>query len=232
MKAPRIVTIHLDTASGKEYASFVDEAVTKRGGTNQAIAIKATASDATPQVLEILKFKPDLIAIHGVVPTSVLLMRALKQYGVSTPAFAISYLGTPNVYKSLGPEVGANYNFVSCFTPASADNNSPGVREMAAAADKYGASALKDDVNFVAGWAIGQLAAEAIAKVGAEPTRDKLVAMLSGGIEVDTRGVSAPLKYTPENHQGPAQLRPYTYDYKTNRFKAEGQYADSVKYLK
>lgn len=231
LKAPKIATVHLDTASGKEYVAFVDEAVAKRGGTNTTIPIKVTASDATPQVLEIMKIKPDLIAIHGVVPTAVLLMRALKQYGVSTPAFAISYLGTPGVYNALGPEVGANYNFVSCFTPASADDTA-GTREMSAAADKYGFGPMKDDINFVAGWSIGQLAAEAISKAGPEPTREKLIELLSKGFEVDTRGASAPLKYTPENHQGPVQLRAYTYDYTSKRFKAQGSYADSVKYVK
>ena len=231
LKAPKIATVHLDTASGKEYIGYIEEAVTQRGGTVKSIPIKVTAADATPQVLEIINFKPDLIAIHGVVPTSILLMRALKQYGVTTPAFAITYLGTPGVYNALGAEVGANYNFVSCYTPASADDGA-GSREMSAAADKYGHGALKDDVNFVAGWAIGQVVAEVVAKAGPDISRDKLVESMNKGFEVDTRGLSAPLKYTATNKAGPVLLRPLSYDYTTKKYKAAGTYAEAQKYVK
>ena len=95
---------------------------------------------------------------------------------------------------------------------------------------KYGFGPMKDDINFVAGWSIGRLAAEAISKAGAEPTREKLIELLSKGFEVDTRGAPALLKFTLENRQGPVQLRAYTYDYTSKRFKAQGSYADSVKY--
>ena len=190
LKAPKIATVHLDTASGKEYISYIEEAVTQRGGTVKSIPIKVTAADATPQVLEIINFKPDLIAIHGVVPTSILLMRALKQYGVTTPAFAITYLGTPGVYNALGADVGAN------------------------------------------NWAIGQMVAEVVAKAGPDVSRDKLVELMNKGFEVDTRGLSAPLKYTATNKVGPVLLRPISYDYASKKFKAVGSYADSQKYIK
>ena len=101
--------------------------------------------------------------------------------------------------------------FVSCFTPGTIEE--AGTREMAAAAAKNGRAALKDDINYVAGWVIGQLAAEALTRVGPEPTREKLVAMLNKGFEVDTRGLSSPLKYTPDNKLGLTVLRPYGYDY-------------------
>ena len=48
-------------------------------------------------------------------------MRGFKQYGLKSPTFAISYLGTPNIYSALGPEAGGDYYFVSCFTPGGAD---------------------------------------------------------------------------------------------------------------
>ena len=103
---------------------------------------------------------------------------------------------------------------------------------MSASADKYGHSALKDDVNFVAGWVVGQLAAESIAKVGPEPTREKLVEMLNKGFEIETNGLSSQLKYTPDNHLGLVVLRPYSYDYATKKFKAYGKYSDYQKYVK
>jgi ABC-type branched-subunit amino acid transport system substrate-binding protein len=230
LTAPKVATVHLDVASGKEYAGYIDEVVAKRGGTNKSIPIKVTAADANAQVLEIINTKPDFVAIHGVPSTSILLMKAMAQYGLKTPAFAITYLGTPGVYSAIGPETGANYYFVSCFTPGGVDE--PGVRDMSAAADKYGYGAEKEDVNFAAGWSVGQMVAEAVAKTGPEPTRDKLVAALAPGFEVDTKGVSSQLKYTKDDHLGLVVLRPYSFDYAAKKFKAYGTYNDYAKYVK
>ena len=231
IKSPKVATVHLDVASGKEYAGYVDDAVSQRGGGSKSIPIKVVATDATAQVLEIIAMKPDVVAIHGVPTTAILLMRTMKQYGLDIPTFAITYLGTPGVYAALGPETGSNYYFVSCFTPGGIGEPG-GVKEMSAFADKYGQSALKDDVNYVAGWVVGQLAAESIAKLGPEPTREKLVETLNGGFEIDTKGVSSQLKYTAGNHLGLVVLRPYSYDYASKKFKAYGKYSDYQKYVK
>ncbi len=94
------------------------EAIGKRGGTAHHVTMKVTAVDVTPQVLEIMNLKPDFITIYGVPNTAVLTMKALQQYGVSIPAFGITYLAAPAIYQSMGPQAGANYNVVSCFTPA------------------------------------------------------------------------------------------------------------------
>ena len=231
LKAPKFVTAHMDVAGGKEYAEYVEAEAVKRGGTAKALPIKVGAADVTAQVLEIIALKPDVVTIYGVPSPTLLLMRTMLQYGLKIPTFSITHLGTPEIYAALGPEAGANYSFVSCFTPGDVAD-SAGVREMAAAADLYGHGALKTNVNFVGGWVIGQLIAESVSRLGAEPTREKLVEMLNKGIEVDTKGVSSPLRYTPDDHRGLVGLRPYSYDYKTQKFKAQGSYADFQKYVK
>lgn len=229
LQAPKVALVHLDVASGKEYSGYVEAAVAARGGTVKSLPIKVVAADATPQVLEIVNMKPDFVAIHGVHTTSVLVMKAMKQYGLDIPTFAITYLGTPSVYESLGAEAGKAYHFVSCFTPASSDEKASA--QMVAAAAKYGHSALTDDINFVAGWVVGQLVVEALNKVGPEPTREKLVDTLNRGLEVDTKGLSSQLKYTADNHSGLSVLKPFIYDYASKKFKSFGDYSDYAKYL-
>ena len=117
-KAPKVVTVHLDTAGGKEYAEYVAAAATRAGGSARALPIKANAADATAQVLDIASTKPDFVTVHGTPTTAILLMRALAQYGDKTSVVGIAYLGTPTVYNSLSPEAGASYSFVSCFAPS------------------------------------------------------------------------------------------------------------------
>ena len=229
LKAPKVALVHLDVASGKEYAGYVETAVAARGGTVKAIPIKVVAADATPQVLEILAMKPDYVAIHGVPTTAILVMKAMAQYGITVPAFAITYLGTPGVYETLGPQAGKDYYFVSCFSPASSDLAASAV--MSAAADKYGFGAYKDDINFVAGWVIGNMVADAVKRIGAEPTREKLVAMMNAGYTANSGGLSSELRYTPTDHAGLSVLKPFSYDYTSKTFKSFGEYKDFARYL-
>lgn len=231
LKNPKVAVVHLDVAGGKEYADFVTTEVTKLGGVTKALPVKSGAADVTAQVLDIIAMKADVVTIYGVPSNSILTLRTLQQYGAKTPAFGITHLGTPEIYTAIGPEAGANYYFMSCFTPGESDA-STGVAEMSAAAEKYGHGALKSNVNYVGGWVIGQLIAEAVAKVGPEPTREKLVAALDSGIQVDTKGVSAPLGYTKGDHRGLVAMRAYSFDYPTKTFKPFGQYADYEKYFK
>ena len=230
LTAPKVVVVRLDTAGGKEYGDFISAAVKRAGGTTQDVPIKFNAADATAQVLAIVDSKPDFVAVHGTPTTAILLMRGLAQYGVKTPVFGQAYNGTPLVYNSLTPETGANFSFVSCFTPGSTDD-SPGVKLMSEYADKYGHAAMKDDINYVAGWVTGQLVTEAVKAAGPDVTREKLVALLSKGFSIDTQGLSAPLSYTPESHLGLVELKPFSYDYATKRFVGYGSYADYAKFV-
>ena len=159
LKAPKVMTVSIESAGGKEYANFVAEAAAKAGGAASAVTMKVTAVDVTAQVQEIIAQKPDFITIYGVENTAILTMKALAQYGLDIPAFGITYLGTPSVFKALGPQVGPHYTFISCFSPAGSDP-SEGAQALSAFADKAGHGALKENINYVGGWVVGQMAAE------------------------------------------------------------------------
>lgn len=231
MKAPKIMTVAIESTGGKEYHEYVTEVAKKYGGTASMVTMKVTAVDVTPQVLEIVAQKPDLITVYGVANTAILTLKAMQQYGMKTPVFGISYLGAPQIFQAMGPEAGANYSFVSCFTPGGSDQT-PGNRELSAFADKVGHSAMKEDINYVAGWFVAQMGAESLAKAGPQPTRAKLVEVMNAGFVVDTKGLAAPVTYTPNNHTGPTVLKIFGYDYAGKKFKHFGEYSDYAKYTK
>ena len=231
LRAPKVVTAHMDVAGGKDYADFVAAEVAKRGGTHKALPIKVGAADVTSQVLEINAMKPDFVTVYGVPSPTILLMKTMLQYGLKIPTFSITHLGTPEIYAAIGPEAGAHYSFVSCFTPADVAD-APGVRDMAAAADKAGFASHKNNVNFVGGWVVGQLIVEVVTKAGKEPTRDKLMDVLSQTVEMDTKGVTGPVRYAPDDRRGMVVMRPYNYDYKAGKFVAQGNYNDFIKFVK
>lgn len=231
LKAPKVITVSIESAGGVEYHEYVDTAVKKLGGTSSLVTMKANAADVTPQVLEIIKQKPDFITIYGVSNTPILTMKTMAQYGLNIPAFGITYLMSQQIYSSMGPQAGENYNVVSCFTPGGADQ-SPGNIELVAAADKYNRGAFKDDINYVAGWVAGQITTEALRMAGPEPTRAKLIESMSKGFTVDTKGLTAPIVYTPSDRIGPATSRMVSYDYAEKKFRLIGEYRDYAKYLK
>jgi branched-chain amino acid transport system substrate-binding protein len=231
LKAPKVMVVSIESAGGVEYAQFVAAAVAKLGGTSSLVTMKITAADVTPQVLEINAQKPDFITIYGISNTAILTMKAMHQYGLKIPAFGISYLLSPQIFQAMGPEAGASYNVVSCFTPGGTDQTA-GNREMMAAADKYNHSAIKEDINYVAGWVAGQIAAEALAKVGNQPTRAKLVESMNKGFVVDSKGLAAPITFTPDNHTGPVAFRMIGYDFAGKKFKPFGEFSDFLKYTK
>jgi ABC-type branched-subunit amino acid transport system substrate-binding protein len=228
---PKVMVVSIESAGGVEYAQFIADAVKKYGGTSSLVTMKITAADVTPQVLEIIKQKPDFITIYGVGNTAILTMKAMHQYGLKIPAFGISYLMSPQIYAAIGPEAGAQYNVISCFTPGGADQSAGNV-EMMAAADKYNHSAMKEDINYVAGWVAGQMAAQALQLAGPQPTRVKLVEAMSKGFTVNTNGLAAPIVFSPANQSGPSSFRMFGYDYAAKKYVAFGEFADYDKYMK
>ena len=231
LKAAKVVTLAIETAGGKEYHDYVAEAVGKLGGTATHLTVKVTAVDVTPQILEIMKIKPDFITVYGVSNTAILTMKGLAQYGLNIPTFGITYLGAPQMFQSMGSAAAANYKFISCFTPGGADQT-PGNKALSQYADTIGRGDMKQDINYVAGWTTGQMAAEALTKLGQNPTRARLIETLSKGFTVNTQGLTAPITYTPTNNTGPVVFKLIGYDFAVNKFKAYGDFADYEKYTR
>jgi hypothetical protein len=90
----------------------------------------------------------------------------------------------------------------------------------------------KSNVDYVGCWVIDQLIAKSVRSLGTEPTHGNLVAMLNAGFQVDTNGVFSLLKYTNDDNRGLVNLRAYTFDFQSKKFKAYGYYADHDKYMK
>ncbi len=231
LKAPKVVTVSIESAGGKEYHDFIAEAIAKFGGTATPVTMKVTAVDVTPQVLEIMNLKPDFITIYGVPNTAILTMKALAQYGVKIPAVGITYLATPQIYAAMGPAAGANYFVATCLSPGSSDD-SPGNKELSAFADKVGRGALKEDINYAAGWIVADLVRDRITALGPNVTRARLVESMAKGFVAENGGVTAPITYTATDHDGPKVHKFVGFDYATNKMKGVGSFKDYEKYIK
>ena len=76
------------------------------------------------------------------------------------------------------------------------------------------------------------MVAQALQITGPEPTRAKLVDALSKGFTVDSKGLAAPIVFTPTNHAGPSSFRMIGYDYNAKRYTSFGEFRDYDKYTK
>jgi branched-chain amino acid transport system substrate-binding protein len=231
LKAPKVATVAIESAGGKEYHDYVAEAVTKLGGTAHHVTMKVTAVDVTPQALEIMNLKPDFIAIYGVNNTAILTMKALAQYGVKIPAFAITYLAQPGIYAAMGAAAGANYYVSTCLSPGGSDDT-PGNKELSAFADKVGRGPLKEDINYAAGWIVADLVRDRISQLGANVTRARLVESLGKGFVAENGGLTAPINYPANDHGGPQVHKMISFDYATGKVKSHGTFRDYEKYIK
>ena len=91
---------------------------------------------------------------------------------------------------------------------------------------------MKQDINYVAGWVTAQMAAESLAKLGANPSRARLIETLSKGFTVNSQGLAAPFSYTPKDNSGPVIFKMFGYDFSINKFKAYGEFSDYEKYTR
>ena len=231
LKAPKVVTVSIESAGGKEYHDYVAEAVAKYGGTATPVTMKVTAVDVTPQALEIMNLKPDFITVYGVNNTAILTMKALAQYGVKIPAVAITYLAQPQIWAAMGPQAGATYYVATCLSPGSSDE-STGNKELSAFADKVGRGALKEDINYAAGWIVADMVRDRIHQLGANVTRAALVESMAKGFVAENGGITAPITYTATDHGGPQVHKIIGFDYATNKVKNFGGFRDYEKYIK
>ena len=76
-----------------------------------------------------------------------------------------------------------------------------------AVADKVGRGAIKEDINYVAGWVVGTGHRRGASPSSAPtPTRAKLVETLTKGFTVDTKGLAAPITYTADRPHRPGRV--------------------------
>mgnify|MGYP000352447642 FL=1 len=71
-----------------------------------------------------------------------------------------------------------------------------------------------------------------IAALGKDVTRARLVESMANGFTVDTKGLTAPIVYTKDDHGGPKVHKLISFDYATGKVKHHGEFRDYEKYIR
>ena len=71
-----------------------------------------------------------------------------------------------------------------------------------------------------------------IAALGANVTRARLVESMANGFTADTKGLTAPIVYTKDDHNGPKVHKLISFDYATGKVRHHGEFRDYEKYIR
>jgi branched-chain amino acid transport system substrate-binding protein len=174
------------------------------------VVFPVRTADFTPFAQTIASKKPDLVVGHYGAEQNLGVIAALRAAGYTGPYIIAAYGASEATVKQAAEQAGsgANLYIVSRYAPLS--DGAGGLAALKAAATKYG---LTNPTSMhVTGWMLGAFAAEALAKCGANCSRETLDKTIQA-LKVDTQGLTGgPIEMSPEDHYGPTYWRLYRWE--------------------
>ena len=195
----KIAILYQDDAFGMAGLEGVQRALSKR---NLALVASGTFKRNTTAVksalLDIMKGHPEAVVTIGPYKPVAEFIKLAHQVKLDAIFVAISFVGSESLAKELGGQGGGV--IISQVVPSPWDTSMPIVAsyQSAIAADE-------NKPGFVSfeGYLVGRLVVEALKRVSAAPTREKLLDAIAEG-PFDLGGVT--LSYGPMKNQGSDQL--------------------------
>jgi len=216
----RAVAVYLNVASGLSWAELIKQRTERAGGQFlAAIPVTPGTTDETVQAQQIADAKPNYIFLHGGVGDAIALMRAMDKLGLQIPIVSWYASSTESVYKAAPPSITKNFVGVNGYTPAYI--NTAQAKLLRSMSQRF--SRPIQNTNFVYGWVVGMVTAEALKKAGANPTAQSLASALAKIKNFNTGGLSSNVTFT-KSHLGNNLVRPYRYDAATGRLLPIGSF--------
>lgn len=164
--------------------------------------------DFTPQLLEVQKASPDVIAFFGNPAEAAIAFRQARELGIEQRFF----VGSNMVDASLLSAARQGAEGVSGFAlvPALPGSNDSDLKAWEAKwkAEYPNLPAGRPNIFDLIGYADMHVLAEALRKAGPEPTSEKLIAALEGLKEYRVGPVATPRTFTSKHHVGNMTLSP------------------------
>jgi branched-chain amino acid transport system substrate-binding protein len=215
-----------NVASADAYLGQIKERVQKMGASyKETVHYEYTAPNLDQQAQKIASDKPDVIFTHGGTGQNVLAFKSLEKYGVTNTLVIGIFAQETDPIALASPKVGANYYAVNCYSNAK-QTDVPGVTDMVAAAKAAGyAPDIYNSSDFTNGYVNGLLVIHALTLAGDKLTRQSLNAVMPTIKNFDTKGLSPNITFGADNSVGVNAVRPYKFNYSTNVWEPDGDYA-------
>lgn len=220
---PVIATVTLDVESGYEWATYMAAHLEQNGlKLAKHVLIPSTATEATSQVQQLLELKPDAIVLHGTAGAGTAFVKDAYRYGLKVPMYSNFAGFSIATYENAGPDATANYVGVHSYNPPTFD--SPGMKQMREIGQKYGADKYLGSQQYVQGWTVARVFIEATKQAGKDLSRESLISAIEGMNNYDTEGLSAPVSFSPKNHNGLRAVRIFGYDFNKKQLVPESDW--------
>jgi len=217
----RAAVVYLNVASGISWDALIKKRVEQAGGQYlEGIATQPGATDATVAAQKLADLKPNWVFMHGGANDLINLMRGMEKLGVQgVGVTSISQAMTESVYKSTPTSVNQRLFGVSALSPAYL--NTSEAKVMRAQSQKFGRPI--QNAQYVYGWVVGMVTAEALKRAGATPSPASINRALATIKNFTTGGLSPNVTFG-KSHLGINQPRPYRFDQATGRLLPIGSY--------
>ena len=175
-KEARIAFVTFEGASGRSYLKGANERAKLYGVKPVAEAImNLGAIDATSDVLNVKKGKPNYIALFGTAPMATLFLRDAQKFGLNVPVVGSTYTCEEVLIKQAGM---TSKDFIVLSAFLSWYDESPGLSKLRKITIGYFPGTTYATRSFIHGWTKALVLTEAIKRAGKDITRENFVEVL------------------------------------------------------
>ncbi|WP_153126616.1 ABC transporter substrate-binding protein [Peribacillus tepidiphilus] len=202
---PTVALIYNDTAFGKSPIEDAKKFAAEIGidvVDEQIVDLKAL--DATSQLLNMKKKKPDYAIIQETWGATATILKDAKKLGIDTQFIGLNWATGEGLLPIAGD---AAEGFIGVVSHAFPYEDLPGMEEIKKYLESKGEKLEDKNQKFVQGWVAAKILVEGI-KLAEDPTTGEGIRTgLEKITNLDLGGLAAPVTFTPDNHAGTNQIR-------------------------
>jgi len=217
----------IQSASALEAVDETKRVVEGAGGTVVSELLPPATLSADVQVQDMqsknVKFYLMLHAVSG----AIVWLKSAEKFGFQAPLVGLSGITEAPVFKTAPYNVVKNMIGVNCFDPPYLAKTAA-AKQIATLGKQYGIASDTDltEANFTGGWTNAMILAHALRNANGDYSSRGLKKGYEKIKNLDPSGGMTPLiSYGPKCHIGWPNPRPYTYNFKLDRFEPIGSWS-------
>ena len=207
----KIAIVHSDNEMGKTGLRAARYQSKKYGLKLYEEILNTGALEADSQVLRLRRNNPDYILAHLVLPPTLVLLKHMKKYKVSSLLVG-THCATEDDIVKMGGKATQDFFGVHAFNGWY--DSSPGMVKLREVARRYHPKIEKRTRLSMHGWVMGAIMAEGLRRGGRDLSREGLVEAFESMKDYPITDVSGPITYSPNDHKGGDYCRIYKGDVK------------------
>lgn len=223
-----VVGMTIDSVGGRALLRHNKPAAEARGFKWDEVIFPVRTVDFTPYAQAAIAKKPDMVVGHYGAEQNLGVIPALRRQGYTGP-YVVAVYGVPeHAIREAMKRAGSEENIYQFNRYATIHDDLPAVKEVKAAADKFGTGRPFSTMH-IQGWVLGKVAAQALDRCGWPCSREKLNGILAN-IQVDTQGLTGgPIKFSPGDHYGTTYWRLSKWNPGKQAFEPVGDWIQQAK---